>query len=74
MKFTLNVILTIAFLSSIGFAGDQGNGNNQGCTINCPPPPCTENCDGSQAGTNEPAAIGTDLLIVAVGQYFGLSL
>ena len=77
MKFTLNVVLTVVLFCSAALAGDQGNGGNSGCTINCPPPPCTVNCDGSQTGepgTNRIGAIEAELSIVAVRQYFGISL
>lgn len=44
--FSLFLVMILLCFLSIGsvIAGDQGNGGNSGCTINCPPPPCTVNC------------------------------
>jgi hypothetical protein len=74
MKLTIKVCLIVAFFCSAALAGDQGSGGYGGCTINCPPPPCTENCGQgtSVQGTVWPWTIPAESLIAAIGYYVGL--
>jgi hypothetical protein len=61
MKNTLILVLALVLFSSVTFAdGDQGSGNNQPCTVNCPPPPCTVDCPlGLTNGTGDTGDTGT---------------
>ena len=62
------IVLALALFSSVTLAdGDQGNGNNQPCTVNCPPPPCTVDCSGGLAnGINDSDTLGTNNVIETV--------
>jgi hypothetical protein len=75
MKTTLTTVLSFVLFCSVTFAGDLGNGGYTGCTVNCPPPPCTENCGGR--GTTRPGSETDPIDIVAeisaVLAYLGLS-
>lgn len=45
MKSTMKLFLLAALFCGTALAdGDMGNGGDTGCTRNCPPPPCEENC------------------------------
>lgn len=45
MKTTIKVTLMFVLFVSTTFAdGQMGSGGREGCTVDCPPPPCTENC------------------------------
>jgi len=77
MKFTINLLLTIAIFCTVTLAGDQGNGGATGCTINCPPPPpCTVNCDGlaGNPGVDGLQSIETDLMVIVIEQMLGANL
>jgi len=76
MKYTLNLVLTLTLFCSAAIAGDLGNGGYQGCTINCPPPPCGEYCDGSTTGQNninDSGSIEANVIWAVVRQYLGLA-
>jgi hypothetical protein len=55
------IVLALGLFGSATFAddGDQGGGNNQTCTINCPPPPCTIDCPPVVQGVNDEETIIT---------------
>jgi hypothetical protein len=69
MKHTLMVVLALCLFGSVAFAddGDQGSGNNQPCTVNCPPPPCTVDCPlGLTNGIGDTDTSGTNDVIETV--------
>ncbi len=76
MKTKLNIFFAVVLFCSTTFAGDVGNGGAQGCTQNCPPPPCTENCGGRPEGApgEIEGTFETDIVLFAIGQYLGISL
>lgn len=71
MKTMTKLFLMIVLLGSMAMAGDMGNGGYQGCTVDCPPPPCTENC--IVAPTGNTTIKSSDVIIFFVKRYLGLS-
>jgi hypothetical protein len=69
----LKVTLMFAFLGSSVLAdGQMGGGGREGCTVNCPPPPCTENCGRTEQAVDakdmsDPVA---EVVIVMIRRYF----
>ncbi len=82
MKTITNLFLMIALTGTIAMAdGDMGTGGYQPCTVNCPPPPCTENCTGGQAVPSDDSSITSlnaagvtpeNVIIVLANEYLGL--
>lgn len=52
MKTTIKVTLMfVLFVSTTLADGQMGSGGYNGCTVDCPPPPCTENCGRPEGDT-----------------------
>lgn len=84
MKTMFKLVMVMAlFCGSVMADGDQPNGGRTDCTVDCPPPPCTENCGsggGFAAGDDSdvnPAGepeyiqlISDDLLVTFVNEFY----
>lgn len=76
MNTMLKVTLTIAMFGSTILAdGQMGSGGRAGCEVNCPPPPCTENCgravqEDDVKLTKGSSHLVSDVILALVKQYF----
>ena len=74
MKTMMKLALALSLFGSITLAddGDMGSGGYQGCSPNCPPPPCTAGCL-----VNNPTTVSvktTDWIFIMVKGYLAIGI